>query len=297
MYCAPTRFFGIATPSEIVLSVVVPIGQMVGQLDNLLSWLIEIQDYPAQVILVVDEKGDGTYLELVKAIEQMTIHQPLVLIHAVCNGPGVARNIGAREATGKWIAYWDSDDKPNVKGTFSAIRESKENIDVIVCRYEVVSPQGEITAPELSQMQIALNPGIWRCIFLREKILELEFPNLRLAEDQVFLIKSEVFSKNIKFHNKVTYQYIQGGANQLTKARNNFSDILKAIDMLLELNKSQTSKANPQKALLHVMVFRLSMTSIKLNTMETISRFIANPKYLLSLIQSLPMIIHLRITK
>lgn len=56
MYCAPTRIFGMVDTSGISLSIVVPIGAMVGQLENLLSWIDTIQDYPAQVILVVDEK-------------------------------------------------------------------------------------------------------------------------------------------------------------------------------------------------------------------------------------------------
>lgn len=296
MYCTPTRFFGKAASSEIVLSVVVPIGQMVGQLENLLSWISHIQDYPAQVILVVDEKGDGTYSELIQALEHKSINQPLIVVNAVCNGPGLARNLGAREATGKWITYWDSDDKPNVKETFNAIRVSQKNVETIICRYEVISHLGKVSSPKLSRTQIALNPGIWRFIFMRELFLESEFPNLRLAEDQVFLIQSRVFSKQIAFHDKVTYRYIQGGANQLTKAKSNLSDLLEAIDMLSNLNRNQANAVG-QKTYIVVMVLRLSLTSLKNNPIKTIQHFVANPKILTTLIQSLPFILIERLTK
>ena len=94
MCCAPTRIFGMADTSVISLSIVVPIGPMVGQLENLLSWIDTIQDYSAQVILVVDEKNDGTYAELIRALEQRSIVQSVLVLNAVCNGPGKDRNLG-----------------------------------------------------------------------------------------------------------------------------------------------------------------------------------------------------------
>lgn len=297
MYCAPTRFFGKATSSEVLLSVVVPIGRMAGQLENLLSWILDIQDYPAQVILVVDEKNDGTYLELIRELEQRAFHQPLIVINAICNGPGLARNLGAREAVGKWIAYWDSDDKPNVQETFTAIRDSRENADAIICRYEVVSNQGNISSPKLTQLQIALNPGIWRFIFLREKFLETEFPNLRLAEDQVFLGQSRVFSRNIIFHNRVNYQYIQGGANQLTKAKSNLSDLLEAIDILSELKRTLNNEPGQEKNFLLVVTLRLLLTSLRNNSLRTLIHLVTNPRILTNLIQSLLLIMSPRLGK
>ena len=68
MSCALPRYFGKLNEATPLLSVVVPVGPLVGRMTNLLSWIAEIQSYSAQVILVVDEKSDGTYTELLKKL-------------------------------------------------------------------------------------------------------------------------------------------------------------------------------------------------------------------------------------
>ena len=295
MYCAPTRIFGMADTSVISLSIVVPIGPMFGQLENLLSWIDTIQDYPAQVILVVDEKNDGTYAELIRALEQRNILQSVLVLNAVCNGPGKARNLGTSEAKGKWITYWDSDDRPIVKETFRAIQQSEEGTDAIVCRYEKINESGEITSPMLSGLQIALNPGIWRFVFKRESFTEMKFPDLRLAEDQIFLILSGVFSKKLEFYNTVCYQYIQSSKNQLTKDKRNLPDLLKALDLLSDHSRSKIISASTEKNYLNVIIFRLSLTSIKNNPAKTIRHFLKNPDVLMAFLKSAPFLIITRI--
>ena len=295
MYCAPTRIFGMVDNSGISLSIVVPIGAMVGQLENLLSWIDTIQDYSAQVILVVDEKNDGTYAELIRALEQRSIVQSVLVLNAVCNGPGKARNLGTSEAKGKWITYWDSDDRPIVKETFRAIQQSKEGIDAIVCRYENINESGEVTSPMLSGLQIALNPGIWRFIFKRENFKEVKFPDIRLAEDQIFLVLSGVFSKKLEFYNTVCYQYIQSSKNQLTKDKRNLPDLLKALDLLSDHNRSKVIGAGTEKNYLNVIIFRLSLTSIKHNPTKTIRHFLKNPGVLITFLKSAPFLIITRI--
>ena len=295
MCCAPTRIFGMADTSVISLSIVVPIGPMVGQLENLLSWIDTIQDYPAQVILVVDEKNDGTYAELIRGLEQRNILQSVLVLNAVCNGPGKARNLGTSEAKGKWITYWDSDDRPIVKETFRAIQQSEEGTDAIVCRYEKINESGEITSPMLSDLQIALNPGIWRFVFKRENFTEVKFPDLRLAEDQIFLILSGVFSKKLEFYNTVCYQYIQSSKNQLTKDKRNLPDLLKALDLLSDHSRSKVISAGTEKNYLNVIIFRLSLTSIKNNPTKTIRHFLKNPGVLMAFLKSAPFLIITRI--
>lgn len=294
MYSVKTRVFGMKGTFGTSLSVIVPIGPMAGKLENLLSWIDIIQDYSAQVILVVDEKNDGTYDELILALERKKIVGSVLVLNAVCNGPGNARNLGTCEATGTWIAYWDSDDNPNVKQVFRAIQESKEDVDAIVCRYEEIHSNGRITAPILSNLQIGLSPGIWRFIFRRESFAELEFPNLRLAEDQVFLIRSRVFSKNLKFHNVVSYQYIHGGANQLTKEKSNLPDLLKALDLLSDLNSTGTITAPKEKNFLYVMILRLCLTSLKNNTAKTLPYFMKNPSVLMISLKAIQIMIFAR---
>ncbi len=297
MYCAKTRMFGTNSNLGISLSVVVPIGPMAGKLGNLLSWIDTIQDYPAQVILVVDEKGDGTHAELIQELERRKIKRSVLVLNAVCDGPGSARNFGTREATGKWIAYWDSDDKPNVKETFNAIQESKKDVDAIVCRFEKLNSNGRVKVPILSSLQIGLNPGIWRFIFKRETLIEVEFPNLRLAEDQVFLIRSRVFSKNLKFHNAVSYQYIQGGTSQLTKDKSNLPDLLEALDLLSDLDSTKTFRARKEKNYLHMMILRLSLTSLKNNSMKTTQYMLKNPDVMVTSLKALRLLIIAKLNK
>lgn len=282
------REYGTECSTQPLLSIVVPIGPMVDRLSTLMNWVVEVQDRSVQVILVVDEKFDGTLPQLVKKIEAADIRQELLVLNAVCNGPGKARNLGITQVRGKWLAFWDSDDIPSIAETFNAISRVDEKVDAIVCRYSIHDYAGLVASPKLSNYNVALNPGIWRFIFKCESFPELRFPDLRLGEDQVFLIHSKVFSKNFAFHSSINYQYVQSGQNQLSKEKGNLQDLLSALEILTGIYQSGAVGNKVAKHFFSIIFLRLTLTSLRYNLTRTLFYLIKNPIKGVFLIKSLP---------
>lgn len=270
--------FGPELVSPPKLSVVVPIGAMAGRLGALIGWVVEIQEYSSEVILVVDEKLDGTYSELRSLMEKIRVNQPITIINAECNGPGAARNLGKKSATGIWMAFWDSDDQPIIRETYNAIEAASQTTEAIICRYDMVSREGTTRSPSLSDHQIALNPGIWRFIWKREKFDHIDFPNLRLAEDQVFLVESNVFACALMKFDKSNYRYINSGVNQLTGERKNLPDLLIAISCLADLYFHGHLRNSKSRRFFLIIFTHLIFTSLQRRFIQTIMFLLRNPR-------------------
>jgi glycosyltransferase involved in cell wall biosynthesis len=246
-----------------------------------------------EVILVVDEKYDGTYLELLGALSELDLKCKVVLVNEECNGPGNARNLGLSFATGAWIAFWDSDDSPKVVETLESIEASSESTQVIVCKYSKTLLTGEVGNPQLNYLNIALNPGLWRFIFRYELIKDCKFPDLKLGEDQVFLVTSGALSQELVLRQSVNYQYVMSGSNQLTSQNGNFEDLGRAV-VLLRNYKVVGNFSNLANHFRKVMIVRLLITSMKRDWKTTFQN-VANPfDAAILILVSIPSIIRLR---
>ena len=294
MSCLPPRYFGISSTSTPLLSVVVPVGPLVGRMANLLSWIVEIQSYSAQIVLVVDEKSDGTYAELLGKLAEINFCAELLLINEVCGGPGAARNRGLIEAKGEWLVFWDSDDLPEVSETFIAISESTEETEVIVCRYAVLRQGLKPVYPKLNYPQIALNPGIWRFIIRREIFKDFAFPDLRLGEDQIYLSNSGIISRRMKLHPKVNYRYVLSGDQQLTNCSENNGDLLAAIAFLRKNMLIERPRDAFESSFRSIILLRLLLTAVKRIGSKDVFFYVRKREILQIVLVSLPSLIYLR---
>lgn len=86
------------------VSVIIPAYNAAGYLDRAVQSVLA-QTYPVTEILIVD---DGSRDETFERAEAMP--PPVRAIRKANGGPASARNLGAREATGEWLAFLDADD-------------------------------------------------------------------------------------------------------------------------------------------------------------------------------------------
>ena len=86
---------------------------MSGRLTHIEIWLQKISHYNSEVIFLIDSSNDETFSDL-KAIVDSNNYEKVKIINRNFGGPGAARNFGITEASGDWVAFWDSDDNPNV---------------------------------------------------------------------------------------------------------------------------------------------------------------------------------------
>jgi glycosyltransferase involved in cell wall biosynthesis len=230
---------------ENLLTAIIPVNKMAGRLDNLDSWIQQIDNYPIQLIIVHDIADKDTDYELKKIINRYNSTN-LVLLEGQYGSPGYARNAGFEAATGEWIAFWDSDDKPRFRTILNEISEAHLIDDVLVGGFNTVSAlNGDINrsnSKNASIESVRMNPGIWRIVFRKKIVNDLKFTNLRMGEDQLFLSQMNFVELNTKYVAEIFYEYTIEQKNQLTNSKFALADLQKASIMILKHLKNTNSK-------------------------------------------------------
>lgn len=248
---------------KILLSVVVPIGNMARNLQFIESWLQNIDKYSLEVILVHDQTFLNVGPELQELLQSVNASR-VILIQGVFGNPGSARNAGLEIATGDWVGFWDSDDTPNIENIFSAINISQEYDEILVGNFSVFDFKTMEQRTPIKKVNgidsVAMNPGIWRMIFRRQTISDTRFPSLRMGEDQVFLARLNFGIRKLRFVESIFYQYNLGGPSQLTKSRIALKDLPLASAIILEHAK----KAQRKQSIFDMQLFfRQQITVMK----------------------------------
>lgn len=220
------------------VSVVCPVKNMEGRLQNLNSWLKECDSH-FQIILVCDSCTDKTVEELRKMKESLLPNQ-IEIIEGAYGSPGAARNAGFECARNEWVIFWDSDDIGNPAELISCLAtQSGDLLDAVVFGYDIYSGDASRStwtswpiSHEKSMGKLSLNPGIWRICFRRSSIINLKFPNLKMAEDQLFINDFMQKLPKLEFSNAVIYKYFVNVSNQLTSNRSALEDLREAANLL-----------------------------------------------------------------
>jgi glycosyltransferase involved in cell wall biosynthesis len=233
-------------------SVICPVFNMAGRLMLLEEWIGKLSSNPQiEIIIINDYSDDATSSEL-KAICQR--YDNLKFIEGNFGNPGSARNAGLEICQGKWVVFWDSDDRPDVENFLEVLKANEElNPDICFGLYKTFdensqqiseSPAWSLdTKRDLST--VALNPGIWRIVFARDLIQGMRFEPLRMAEDQIFICEAILRARELVFADRQIYTYFTGSMNHLTKNSAALQDLLPAFKKTSEILKSSTVEVAP----------------------------------------------------
>ena len=227
--------------SQYILSAIIPISNMAGKLANLESWYKLLSYQNMEVIFIHDKRDEITGIELKNLLEAHSWPN-FKFVEGNFQGPGNARNRGLEIATGSWIVFWDADDIAYPGELLRVLTGIDEKSEIIIGNFEVMN----ISSNSLSTHKIiltdsvgslAMNPGIWRIIFRKDKISQLRFPNFRMGEDQIFLSNYLLKITNHNFIDAIFYRYFIGNSSQLTNNRDAMSDLKFAARESLQLCK------------------------------------------------------------
>lgn len=228
---------------EKLLTVVVPVYNTEKYLASCLDSIIEAR-VPEMEILVVD---DGSTDDSEKVIKGYVERCPDLVrcIKQKNRGLGSVRNVGLKEAKGKYIASIDSDDVVG-RGFFEdALPYLEEGIDVVFCDWMSVAEDKRFETVALDQvfdsrkvmegllyttiMPSTCNKIFKKSLFLDNKIEYLEQKYEDLSANPLVLLKAET----VKYIRKPYYNYYLRG-NSLMRSK---VDPREMVDALAYLDK------------------------------------------------------------
>jgi len=233
--------------TSILLSAIIPVGGFPNGDSVLKSWIQTPLPSGLEVILVLDSEDEAVKKNLQDIVDLDTENKISLQVSHFRN-PGSTRARGLESAQGKWVCFWDADDLPDVKTIWRNILSAETSTtDVIIGNYRTRNYVSKIEkeirhSPRDNFMQVYLNPGLWRFIFKSSLISNVQFPPLRMGEDQVFLFRALEKTKRVEFSDDVFYNYYQYSEGQLTKSQNISTDLMAARDLCKELYASSHNK-------------------------------------------------------
>jgi hypothetical protein len=236
---------------------------MAGKLELFKEWVSSAQTKPIYVVVVHDWRDEDTELELSNFLATL-VDQKYKYISGKFGSPGLARNQAREFIQTKWVTFWDSDDFPNLDAILSAIYESEINDDILIGSFETKDFNNGATRTQalLSEwkMSVALNPGLWRMIFKRDILEGLEFSDLLMGEDQLFMAKLDIFSRRVRVFQEIFYTYQIMFTQQATQSRSSQKDLTRC---LLQFKQAIPEIADLNKGYYQIMYVKQIISSVK----------------------------------
>lgn len=252
-----------------LLSVVVPIRNMGGELQPLFEWVQEALFLDCQVVLVHDYLDAQTENELTNFVRTQDSDN-LLYISSTFNSPGLARNAGIDLTTGEFVAFWDADDLPQVSRVVNmAWRCHKDQFEIGIGGFQTIIPGSTITRKypitfQNNLSKIALYPGVWRMVFKSSILENVRYTELLLGEDQLFLTTVLRVDRKVLFDDSLVYTYTLQKTGSLTSKRENISDLIQAIEGFFYLIEGDVSRTTTRFNL--ILIFKNSLTILKMGS-------------------------------
>lgn len=239
---------GVTDKDELLMTVVVPVYNVEKYLANSLDSIIEASIDDMEILVVNDGSTDNSE-EIILKYQKM--YPKLIrYIKQENHGLGNVRNVGLKEARGKYIASIDSDDTINPLFFEETLKYMKEDIDIIICDWLTVTDETRYETAALDYIFNDINryegllyttimPSTCNKIVKKSLYEELD---LTYIEDKFEDLSTNPFvmlrAETIKYINKPYYEYyIRSNSIMRTKPGLSMIDIIKNVNERLEKYK------------------------------------------------------------
>lgn len=283
------------------VSIIVPVYNCEAYLEPCLESLISqtIDDF--EVVIV----NDGSTDDSLKIAQGFASKHSFIKVYSTKNkGPGHARNYGARQSCGDYLAFVDGDDCADpdyCKAMYD--KAVLDGNDLVICLHDeiILTEEGTsstaVSSPlfDLCDFSIAdrrtllseVNVAPWGKLIERGLFFKAQFPNdLRYAEDQVFSAKVFCLARCIGSVKRVLYHYYREVHNGITSSFGSERlDWLQAMEQLYTLMETKSAFSQYQSELEFFIIaksIRLCSaavartdvpTSLRINLVKCISKF------------------------
>ena len=248
------------------LSIIVPVYNVQEYIEEALESIYnqKLEDFE---VLCIDDKGNDDSIEIIKKfVTNNSINNLKILYHSKNMGLSEARNTGIKNAHGKYICFFDSDDKLEYNGLKELVAQAeKEDLDIIEGKVvEIFETECEIAMennPKNRKVTQILNGDdflsetmknneylpISVCrIYKRELLNDNCFfmPGIKF-EDEEFSPRAILKANRIQYANIPFYVYRRRDNSITTNMFNNdqwYESYIKIIDSLSEFIKQIRNK-------------------------------------------------------
>ncbi len=230
-----------------LLSVIIPVYNVEEFLAEALDSVLA-QTYTNLEIIVVDDGATDSSPAICD--EYARRHKSITVIHQANGGLGNARNVGARAATGTYIAFMDSDDLIYPHSYEVMVRSLEASgSDMVTGNCERFNSartwpawnQKDSHALDRSAIHMDEVPELiydttaWNKMFRRDfyERIEIFFPERKLYEDMVPMLKSLLEARTLDVISASIYKWRQrDGQNSITQRRNEFVNLRDKLEMM-----------------------------------------------------------------
>ncbi|MBW7869137.1 MAG: glycosyltransferase [Brumimicrobium sp.] len=233
------------------ISVIIPVYNAEKYLSRCIESIIDQTYSNYELLLINDGSKDNSGIV---CDEYATKDQRIRVFHKTNGGVSTARNLGLEQALGEYVMFVDADDWIEcdcLNVLYNTIQA--ENLDLLQFSFRTVSENGVIMQAYSAETSVLnLNGYIEKDVFLvcvggtiiKKSIIEinrLRFQeDLKLGEDQLFILSAMHFSKFIKRIPDVFYNYYQNENSATANAK--FDDIINSIIALNNFQYKQIFK-------------------------------------------------------
>lgn len=205
-----------------LISVIVPIYNVEKYLNRCIDSIINQTYRNLEIILVEDGSLDncGKICD-----EYRNIDNRIIVIHQKNGGLSNARNNGLKKASGKYVAFIDSDDyikDDYIEYLYNMIIKFKAEISILLPlefnegtdaiiknEKEEIKIYSKYDALEVMLYQKEFDNSAWGKLYLKSVIKNIEFPFGKLYEDIGTVYKYILNSNKIVYSNLKKYYYLQ----------------------------------------------------------------------------------------
>ncbi len=224
------------------LSVIIPVAHAELNLPKIEKMILQGLSCPAQFVIVHDIMYEQESPGLARFVTSYP-NLEVILVSLRAGNPGTARNFGLNLSTGGWICFWDADDEANLKEMRKLIDQAElGNFEVCIGSYQIVSKEkvtDRILKPQSGLNQVAANPGLWRFCIRSEIARAIDFPPIKMGEDQIYLLRLNLPTRRILFSESIVYRYVNGQSLQTTNSKSSRKEIKESLALAIKILVSQ----------------------------------------------------------